>query len=86
MCALPQCEPHRAELETPGDSSCLLIARVLSTSAALTGVKEGVAVQPVGSGGVEALLSKGEQVVLVQALHVGRHHIHPSLQREIGVG
>ena len=37
----------------------------LGTSAALTGVEQGVAVEPVGSCGVKALLSNGEQVVLV---------------------
>ena len=56
----------------------------LSTFTALTGVKQGVAVQPAGSCGVEALLSNSEQVVLVQAFHVGRHLVYPSLQAKEG--
>ena len=53
------------------------------TSAALTGVEEGVAVQPVGSCGVETLLPNSKQVILVQAFHVGRHLVHPSLQARV---
>ena len=35
---------------------------------------------PVTSGGVEALLSNGDQVVGVDRLHVDRHLLHPLLK------